>query len=132
VTPDDNTQARLQRMEDHLHSLDKTVSVLAAVDDGNVKKRIQDTFGGDARMVIILRGVQKKMTQRQIAGALRDRGLPSAEQPRVSESLNQLEEKQFVLKVPGGTFIPNEGWGKFGLEKTLKKTLKNKKVDDLT
>src|SRR5205823_13898510 len=63
---DDVNQARLQRIEDHLRSLDARVSVLSAVDSGEVKKRIAATFS-DPRMVIIYRGVQAGLTQQQIA-----------------------------------------------------------------
>ena len=63
---------------------------------------------------------------------LRAGGLPGAHQPDVSVALSQLEEKQFVKKIPAGAYIPRDGWADFGLEKTLKKALRMKKIDDLT
>lgn len=60
---DDHTQARLQRIEDHLRSLDDRVSVLSAVDSGAAKERIAETFGSDPRTVVIYRGVQAGLTQ---------------------------------------------------------------------
>jgi hypothetical protein len=112
--------------------LSATVSVLAAVDDGAAKQRIQDTFGSDPRMVIIYRGVQAGMTQQGIADALEARGLPLATQPRVSESLDELETKRLIERAPKGKRNVLPGWDKFGLERTLKKTLKTHRVADLT
>jgi hypothetical protein len=131
VTPDDHTHARLQRIENHLSNLDKRVSVLSAVDDGVVKQRIRETFG-DPRTVIIYRGVERGMTQKQIAAALKARKLPLADQPAVSRTLSDLEEKQFVRKTAAGGYILREGWEDFGLARTLKKTLRDANIDDLS
>lgn len=128
----DHTQARLQRIEKDVRDLSATVSVLAAVDDGAAKQRIQDTFGSDPRMVIIYRGVQVGMTQQEIADALKERGLPAATQPRVSESLDQLEASRFIERAPKGQRNILPGWDKFGLERTLKKTLKAHHVANLS
>ena len=127
----DHTQARLQRIEDHLRNLQERVSVLSAVDDGPARQRIRETFDEQPRMVIIYRGVQRGLSQRKIAAALKDRGLPGAHQSEVSIAINELLEKQFVKKASGGTFVPRDGWEDFGLEKTLKKALKSRGIDDL-
>jgi hypothetical protein len=128
----DHTQARLQRIEDHLRSLDERVSVLSAVDDGPARDRIRETFADNPRMVIILRGIQRGMTQTAIAAALKTRSLPGAHQSLVSAALSELEELQFVKKVPGGGYVQRDGWVDFGLEKTLKKTLRAKNIADLS
>src|SRR5438132_13543956 len=122
--PSDQTNARLQRIEEDVQNLNATVSVLAAVDSGAAKGRIQDTFASDPRMVIIYRGVQAGMKQQEIADALKQRGLPAATQPRISESLAELEEKRFVERVPKGGYVILLGWDKFGVGKVLKKSLK--------
>jgi hypothetical protein len=82
-------------------------------------------------MVIIYRGVQRGMTQRQIADALKQRSLAGALQPRVSETLIELEGRGFVRRAPDGPFRPREGWDDFGLERTLKKTLRTHKIADI-
>src|SRR4051812_9077090 len=98
----DHTQARLQRIEKDVRELAATVSVLAAVDDGPTKQHIQETFGTDPRMVIVYRGVQRALTQQEIADALKERGLPHATQPRVSETLDELEQRRFIERAPKG------------------------------
>ena len=128
----DHTQARLQRIEDHLRTLQERVSVLSAVDDGPARERIRQTFAENPQMVIIYRGVQRGMTQKATAAALKSRGLPGAHQSVVSGALSELEEKQFVKKVPEGGYVPRDGWADFGLEKALKKALKAKNIDDLS
>jgi hypothetical protein len=128
----DQTQARLQRIEKDVRDLTATVSVLAAVDDGPAKQRIEDTFGSNPRMVIIYRGVQIDMTQQEIANALKERQLPGATQPRVSESLDELERQRFIERSPKGKPYALPGWDKFGLRRFLKKTLKTHGVDDLS
>ena len=128
---DDVNQARLQRIEDHLRSLDARVSVLSAVDSGAAKKRIADTFGTDARAVIIYRGVEKDLTQQQIATALKQRALPQAQQQRVSDTLDDLVELGFIERTNKGRFIVADGWNNFGLDRVLKKTLRTSKVNDL-
>jgi hypothetical protein len=127
----DHTQARLQRIEDHLRSLDERVSVLSAVDSGAAKKRIAETFGSDPRMVIIYRGVQAGVTQQGIADALRSRNLTGAQQARVSNAFTQLEDLGFIAATPKGKFLPVGGWESFGIERVLKRTLRNNHVDDL-
>jgi hypothetical protein len=129
---DDHTQARLQRIEKDVRELAATVSVLAAVDDGQAKQRIQDTFGSDPRMVIIYRGVQKGLTQQETANSLKERGLAAATQPRVSEALDELERLRFIERAPRGVRNVVPGWDKFGLERVLKKTLKTNGVPDLS
>lgn len=126
----DQDQARLQEIEAHLRSLDEQVSVLSAVGDAAAKQRVADTFG-DPRTVIIYRGVQRSMTQEHIAAELKARDLPGAQQPRVSETLTKLEELGFVKRRPDASFHPHNGWCHFGLERTLKKTLRTKKIADL-
>jgi hypothetical protein len=128
----DHTQARLQRIEKDVRNLSATVSVLAAVDSGAAKKRIQETFGTDPRMVIVYRGVQRGMTQQQIADAAKARGLPAATQPRISEALDVLEEQRFIERAPRGQRNVLPGWEAFGLERVLKRTLKTHNVDDLS
>jgi hypothetical protein len=113
-----------------LRRLDDRVSVLGVVGDhAEAKRLIAETFG-DARMVIIYRGVQRQMTQHQIAQALKERGLPRAQQQRVSDSLTALEDAMFIRRTKKG-YQRHEGWDEFGLEKVLKKTLRDRKVDDI-
>jgi hypothetical protein len=128
----DQTQARLQRIEKDVRDLSATVSVLAAVDSGAAKKRIKDTFGSDPRMVIIYRGVQAGLTQQQIANAVKKRGLPAATQQRVSDALADLEEQRFIERTSKGQPVVLPGWDKFGLERTLKKTLRTHGVADIS
>jgi hypothetical protein len=114
-----------------LRRLDDRVSVLGVVgDDAGAKKRIADMFGNDARMVIVYRGVQHQMTQQQIVEALSKRDLPRAQQQRVSDSLRELEDAMFIRRTKQG-FQRHEGWDEFGLERVLKKTLRDQKVDDV-
>jgi hypothetical protein len=128
----DQLQARMQRIEDHVRSLDQKVSVLSAVDGEAAKKRVQDTFGTNPRMVIIYRGIQAGLTQQKIAEALRARNLPGAQRPRVSLAFTDLTELGFVEKTPKGPFVPIEGWNSFGLERVLRRTLRNQGIDDLS
>jgi hypothetical protein len=127
----DHTQARLQRIEKDVRNLSATVSVLAAVDNAAAKKRIENTFGSDARMVIIYRGVQAGLTQQEIADVLKDRGLPGTQQ-RVSDALVELEELSFIERPPKGRPNVLPGWEAFGLERVLKKTLRTNRVADLS
>jgi hypothetical protein len=129
---DDHTQARLQRIEDHLRSLDDRVSVLSAVDSGAAKARIAETFGSDPRTVVIYRGVQAGLTQQQIANALKERGLPQAQQQRVSDTLDDLVELGFIERTRKGRFVVARGWDGFGLDRVLKKTLRTSKIVDLS
>jgi hypothetical protein len=128
---DDVNQARLQRIEDHLRSLDARVSVLSAVDSGAAKKRIAETFS-DPRNAIIYRGVQAGLTQQQIGNALRERDLPRPQQQRVSDALDELIELGFIERTKKGRFVVIDGWDAFGLDRVLKKTLRTSKIDDLT
>jgi hypothetical protein len=128
----DQLQARIQRIESDVRSLRETVSVLAAVDSGTAKKLIKDTFASP-RNVIIYRGLQRGMTQTEIATALRERELKAnAQQQQVSKTIRDLEDLGFVEKTPKGTYVPKSGWGSFGLEKVLRKTLRDAKIDDLS
>jgi hypothetical protein len=126
----DVNQARLQRIEDHLRSLDARVSVLSAVDSGAAKQRIMDTFT-DPRTAIIYRGVQAAFTQQHIADALKERNLPRPQQQRVSETLDELVELGFMERTKKGRFVIVDGWDAFGLDRVLKKTLRTSKVDDV-
>jgi hypothetical protein len=126
----DQTQARLQRIEEDVRSLNARYRVLAAVDDTAVRQQIADTFGDDARMAIIYRGVQLGKTQQEIAAALAERNLPLATQPRVSESLGLLVDRGFVTRKRNGPFTAAEGWSDFGLDRTIRKTLRKHNVRD--
>jgi len=126
----DHTQARLQRIEDRVANLDDTVAILATVDDTLAKQRISETFGDDPSMVIIYYGVQKKLSQSQIAAELRARGLEPASQPTVSRACGLLEEKGFLKKEPRG-YVVRAGWDAFGLTKYLKGVLRAKGVAPL-
>jgi hypothetical protein len=128
----DHTQARLQRIEKDVRNLSATVSVLAAVDSGAAKERIDRTFGSDPRMVIIYRGVQRGLTQQQIADAVKERGLPAATQQRVSDALAELEDQRFIERPPKGPPVVLPGWDAFGLERVLRKTLRTHGVTDLS
>ena len=128
---DDHTQARLQRIEDHLRSLDDRVSVLSSVDSGAAKARIAETFA-DARTAIIYRGVQAGLTQQQIADALKERTLPQAQQQRVSDTLDELVELGFIERTRKGRFVVARGWDGFGLDRALKKTFRKSKIADLS
>lgn len=128
---DDHTQARLQRIEQRVASLDDTVSILAMVDDAAAKGRIEETFGGDPSMVIIFRGVQKNLTQEQTAQELRTRKLTRADQGDVSRARSLLQERGFIKpKAPRG-HVAREGWAPFGIEKFLRKVLRDAGVTDL-
>ena len=127
---DDVNQARLQRMEEHLKSLDARVSVLSAVDSGGAKQRIADTFS-DPRTAIIYRGVQAGLRQQQIADALKERGLPRPQQQRVSDTLDELVELGFIKRTKKGPYVVVNGWEVFDLDRVIKKTLRTNRVDDL-
>jgi hypothetical protein len=126
----DHTQARLQRIEERVASLDDTVSILAAVDDELAKKRIVDTFEMDPSMVIIYRGVQRDLTQARTAGELRTRGLQRANQARVSTARAFLEEQGFLKKTQTGYSV-REGWAPFGIERYLRQVLRATDTADL-
>jgi hypothetical protein len=123
----DHTQERLQRIEERVASLDDTVSILATVDDALAKQRIVEVFGDDPSMVIIYRGVEKKLSQTQIAGELRRRGLPRADQGDVSRACAFLLDKRFLKKKEPKGFAVRDGWEAFGLDKYLKHVLKTQK-----
>jgi len=126
----DHTQARLQRMEERLASLDRTVAVLAKVDDAPVK-RIAETFADDPSMVIVYRGVQENFSQARIAEALRDRALPRADQARVSRACGSLYDLGFLKKRKPSGYTIEEGWQAFGIEKSLKLILRRAGIADL-
>jgi hypothetical protein len=125
----DHTQARLQRMEERLASLDDAVAVLASIDDAGAKEKIARVFA-DPRMVIVYRGVQRGLNQPLTAAALKERGLPYADQGSVSRARETLLDENF-LKRDGPTVVVHEGWKPFGIEKALKKILKHADVRDL-
>lgn len=127
----DHLQARIQRIEADVRGLRETVSVLAAVDSAEAKALIEETFGSP-RNVVILRGIQLGMTQAQIARALKERDLKTnAQQQQVSKTIRDLEDLGFVEKTPKGTYVPKAGWDAFGLERTLRKTLRSAGINDL-
>lgn len=132
MADDEHLQARLQRIEDHLRNLDQRVSVLSSVEDNTAREKIARVFDGDPRMVIIYRGIQRGMTQQQIAAALEERGLEAAQQQRVSESLTYLQKEAFIRRIRKGGFQVREGWEEFDLERTLRLTLRRSKIDDLS
>ena len=126
----DELQARVQRIEADVRGLHETVDVLAVVGGDGAKKLIRDVFS-DARTVIIFRGIQKGKTQLEIAAALKERGLKKYFQPDVSRTVAMLEDNGFVEKPPRGSHVVRMGWNKYGLERMLKKTLRDAQVDDL-
>lgn len=130
---DEYTQARLQRMEDDLRSVKQEVSVLSGVNDAAVKKRIQATFADNPRNALIYRGIELGMNQTQIAMALKERGIPQAEQPRVSETLNELVDLGFIRRAPKNRYIlrDEDAYADRSLPKTIRKTLKKHGVNDL-
>ncbi len=129
---EDQLQARMQRIEADVRGLHEKVGVLAAVDSGAAKKRIAETFSV-ARTVIIYGGIKAGMTQAGIAEALKERGLTKgAQQQQVSATIRELEDLGFVEKTPKGKYVPTPGWETFGLEKVLRKTLRDAKVDGLS
>ncbi len=127
----DQLQARIQRIEADVRGLRETVSVLAAVDSTEAKALIKKTFASP-RNVIIFRGIQRAMTQTQIASALKERDLTTnAQQQQVSKTIRDLEDLGFAEKTPSGAYVPKAGWDSFGLEKVLRKTLRNSGINDL-
>jgi len=127
----DHTQARLQRIEERVASLDDTVGILATVDDAVAKQRIAETFANDPSMVVIYCGVQKKLSQGQIAAELRARGLARADQGDVSRACAILEERRFLKKTEPKGYTSRGGWDAFGIEKFLKQVLRNNNVEPL-
>jgi len=127
----DQLQARMQRIEADVRGLHEKVAVLAAVDSGAARRRIAETFA-DPRTVVIYRGLQLGLTQTQIAGALRARGLSKgAQQQQVSTTTRDLEDLGFVERTTKRKYVPTPGWDSFGLEKVLRRTLRTASVDDL-
>ena len=126
----DELQARVQRIEEDLRSLHDVVAVLAAADSHAVKQVIRDVFS-DPRTVIVYRGIQQGMTQVEIGTALKARGLKKYFQPDVSRTVGLLEDKGFVEKPPKGAHVTRTGWNQYGLEKHLRKTLRDAEIDDL-
>lgn len=129
----DYTQARLQRIEDHLRKLDERVSMLSAQDGPAIKKRIAETFA-DPRTVIIYRGIERGLTQKQIAAALKERDLPGALQQRVSDTFDDLVEAGFVRRGAKNSYVIRDKsvLDDLGLERMLKKTLRQNRLDELT
>lgn len=123
-------QAHLQRIQDHVQSLDDAVSILSAVAE-EPKQRIDETFASDPRMVIVMRGVQRGLSQRMIAQALRERGLKGAQQARVSNTFRDLERQEFIRQTPKRAWVANDAWKRFGLDRVMRKTLKDHGVEDL-
>jgi hypothetical protein len=128
---DNMTNARLQRIEQRVASLDDTVSILAMVDDDLAKERIESTFGGDPSLVLVYRGVQKKLTQEQTADALRERGLARSNQAEVSRARARLRELGFLKDKEPRSYAARDGWTPFGIERYLRKVLRDANVSDL-
>jgi hypothetical protein len=128
---DDHTQARLQRIEQRVASLDDTVAVLAMVDDAAAKQRIEETFGNDPSMVIVYRGVQRNITQEKTAEELRARHLPRANQAEVSRARALLEDKGFLRKGEPRGYTIRDGWAPFGIERYLRRVLRSGGIADL-
>jgi hypothetical protein len=126
----DPTQARLQRMEKDVASIDDKVGILLTLGDEPAKQRIVDTFGDDPSMIVIYQGVKQHLPQTEIAKALRDRKLKGAQQARVSQACAVLEEKGFVKTAIHGYTVA-DGWDHFGIDKTLKQMLRRNKVEPL-
>lgn len=125
------TQARLQDIEKHVRNLDGTVRVLASVDRPAVRQQIAEAFA-DPRVIVIYRGIQEGMNQRDIAAELKKRGMSRATQSFVSEVLAKLDEQGFVVKAAkGGSYVPVDGWEAFNLTKALRKILKTSGIDDV-
>ena len=126
----DELQARIQRIEQDLRNLHDVVAVLASTDGDAVRRFIDEIFT-DPRTAIIYRGIQQGLTQTQIGTALKQRGLKLYFQPDVSKTVVMLEEKGFVEKPAKGSHVVRSGWKRYGLEKRLRKTLRDAKIDDL-
>lgn len=127
---DDYTQARLQRIEDRVASLDDTVSIIAAMDGDAAQERFALMFDGDASMAIVYRSVVKGITQEATARELGARGLPRSNQAEVSRALAKLADKNFIAKTPKG-YTVRPGWAQFGIDKYVRKVLKSASVSDL-
>jgi hypothetical protein len=128
----DQLQARMQRIEADVRGLHEKVAVLAAVDSGAARKRIADTFS-DPRTVIIYRGIQAGKTQKEIAEALVERGLTKgAQQQQVSTTTRKLEDLGFVEQTAKRKYVPTPGWDSFGLDKVLRRVLRDAKVNGLS
>lgn len=127
----DELQARIQRIEEDVRGLHDVVAVLAAADSHAVKQAIRDVFS-DPRAVIIYRGIQRGMTQTEIGAALKARGLRNYFQQDVSKTVGLLEDRGFVEKPPKGPHVARTGWNKYGLEKVLRKTLRDAGIDELS
>jgi hypothetical protein len=126
----DHTQARLQRIEERVASLDDTVSVLAIVDDTAAQERMKEMFEGDPSMAIIYLGVERQITQARSAVELRAQKLPRADQGEVSRARARLADKHFITKTSKG-YVIRPGWKQFGIGKYLKQVLKSGGVKDL-
>jgi hypothetical protein len=128
----DYSQARLQRIEDNLRKLEERVSMLSAMEAPAIKEKIAETFQ-DPRNVIIYRGIERGLTQKEIAAALKERGLSGALQQRVSDTFEELVDAGFVRRAPRNTYVLRDklAFDDLGLERALKKTLRKHKVDDL-
>jgi hypothetical protein len=121
-------QARVQRIEADVHGLYR---ILAVTDRGDqVRALIKETFA-DARTCIVFRGVQRGLNGTQTAKALTDRGLDGADKRRVSDTRRQLDEIGLVNKAPKGKYVAAGGLEEFGLDRTIKDTLRKAKVPDI-
>lgn len=127
----DHTQVRLQRIERDVARIDDKVGILLTLGDERAKQRIADTFGNDLSMIVIYQGVKQRLSQKQIADALRLRSLTRADQGDVSRACAVLEEKGFLKGGPRGGYAIADGWDHFGIDKTLKQTLRRNKVESL-
>lgn len=107
--------------------------MLSAMEAPAIKAKIAEIFS-DPRTVIIYRGIERGLTQKNIAAALQERGLPGALQQRVSDTFDELVEADFVKRAPKNSYVIRDktALDDLGLERTLKKTLRQANIDDLT
>jgi hypothetical protein len=127
---DQHTQARLQRIEERVASLDDTVSILAVMDDGVAQQRMTEMFENDPSMAIVYRSVAKGITQDATAQELANRKLTRSNQAEVSRARANLADRNFITKTESG-YAVRPGWKQFGIDKYLKQVLKRAGVPDL-
>jgi hypothetical protein len=128
----DHSHGHTQRIESHVRDSNNRDSVLAALEKRDIaRKRIADTFGSDPSVVIVYLGLQRGMTQPEIAAALKDRGLKGGSQPQVSLAEAKLEEAGFLRQPPKGRRVVQGGWEEFGLNRALGKILRDRGIPKL-
>jgi hypothetical protein len=128
----DHSHGHGQRIESHVRDSNNRDSVLAALEKAEIaKKRIAETFGSNTTLVIVYQGLQRGMTQPEVARALKDRGLAGGTQPQVSIAEGKLEEAGFLRQPRKGRRVLREGWEEFGLNRALAKILKDRGIAKL-